>query len=120
MRGRLLSIAILVAMISTVSGTSVFARPAGDSRPSGEEAKVSPDKTASTKEKGIETKLETKLKGDMQKLLADAKAGKVAPRPQQLPNGGRHNLSTGAKIGIIAAIAGAIFAIIVIHQVNSD
>jgi hypothetical protein len=116
MRIRLLSIAIAVVMISTASGMSVFARTANDTGPSGVETKVSPDKTASTKEKGRETK----LKGDMQKLLADAKAGKVAPRPQRLPDGGRHNLSTGAKIGIIAAIAGAIFAIIVIHQVNSD
>jgi len=116
MKIRLLSIAMVVAMISSASATSVFARTASDTPPSGEEAKVSPDKTLSTKEKGRETK----LKGDMQKLLADAKAGKVAPRPQQLPNRGRYNLSTGAKIGIIAAIAGGIFAIIVIHQVNSD
>lgn len=116
MKVRLLSMAIVLAMISTLSGTSVFARAASDPLPSGEEVKASPEKAPTTKEKTREVK----LKGDMQKLLADAKAGKVAPRPQQLPNGGRHNLSTGAKIGIIAAIAGVIFAIIVIHQVNDD
>ena len=117
MRIRLLSIAIAVAVISSASGMSVFARAANDIGTSSDETKVLPDKTSAAKEKGRDN---PKLKGDMQKLLADAKAGKVAPRPQQLPNGGRHNLSTAAKIGIVAAIAGIIFAIIVVHQVNDD
>ena len=117
MRIRLLSIAIAVAMISTASGMSVFARTGDDTGPSGVETKVLPDKTSAAKEKGRDT---TKLKGDMQRLLADARAGKVAPKPQKLPNGGRHNLGTAAKIGIAAAIAGIIFAIIVFHQVNDD
>jgi len=51
----------------------------------------------------------------------DAKAGKVAPRSgPQLPRSQRNNLSTGAKIGIVAAIAGVIFVLIVVHQVTND
>ena len=117
MRARLLSIVMSLALISTIGGTSVVARTALESTLSGEESKTSSGKASSEKGKAAEN---ARLKADMHKLLADAKAGKVAPRPQQLPNGGRHNLSTGAKIGIVAAIAGVIFAIIVIHQVNSD
>lgn len=117
MRVKLLSIALVMAIISTIGGTPVFASGANDYRPSGEETRASPGSASTAKEKAGRN---AKLKGDMQKLLADAKAGKVAPRPQQLPNGGRHNLGTAAKIGIAAAIAGIIFAIIVIHQVNDD
>ena len=116
MKAKLLSMIIVMAMISTVGGTSIFAR-ANDPRTKDEETRTSADTASSAKGKVAEN---PRLKRDMQKLLADAKAGKIAPRPQQLPNGGRQNLSTGAKIGIVAAIAGAIFAIIVIHQVNSD
>jgi len=117
MRIRLLSIALVVAMILPASGMSVFARAANDTGSSGDETKVLPDKTSAAKEKGRDN---PKLKGDMQKLLADARAGKVAPRPQKLPNGGRHNLGTTAKIGIAVAIAGIIVAIIAIHQANND
>ena len=56
----------------------------------------------------------------MLKLVAAAKAGKVAPRPQQFPNTRKNNLSTGAKIGIAAAIGGAIFLIIVFHELSKD
>ncbi len=115
MRIRVLSLAIAIALISGVSGTSAFARSATE--PAVDDAKTSPNSTAPAKEKAPST---NKLKGDMLKLVADAKAGKVAPRPQQFPNTKRNNLSTGAKIGIAAAIGGLIFALIVIHQVNSD
>lgn len=115
---KLKSVFLAVAIvISSVIGTSVFARSATEPRVPLDETKTVPKSAPARKD---EPTPDTKLKRDMQKLLADARAGKVAPRPQRLPNGGRYNLSTGAKIGIIAAIAGGIFAIIVIHQVNSD
>ena len=113
MKPRFLSLAIAIAMISTVGGTSVFARPANDPKTPAEEARVSPNSIPAAKDS-------PKLEGDLRKLVADAKAGKVAPRTQQFPNTRRNNLSTGAKIGIVAAIGGLIFALIVIHQVNSD
>ena len=114
MRVKLLSLAIAIAVISSVGGTSVFARPATDPKTPAEEAKASPNSIPALKDKT------TKLEGDLRKLVSDAKAGKVAPRAQQFPNTKRNNLSTGAKIGIAAAIGGLIFALIVIHQVNSD
>ena len=114
---RLLFIVVVMAMISTIGGTSVFAHATTDPRPSGEETKASSETTSSAKERVREN---AKLKGDLQKLLADAKAGKVAPRAQQSPNAGRHNLGTTAKIGIAVAIAGIIVAIIAIHTANND
>ena len=108
---------IIAVLISSLACTSVFARQVTEPRLRDEETKSSPELAAAAQDKAAPN---TKLKGDMEKLLADAKAGKVAPRPQQLPNGGRHNLGTAAKIGIVAAIAGIIFAIVAIHQINDD
>lgn len=57
----------------------------------------------------------------MLKLVADAKSGKVAPHSApQFPRSQRNNLSTGAKIGIVAAIGGAIFLIIMFHELSKD
>jgi hypothetical protein len=56
----------------------------------------------------------------MEKLVADAKAGKVAPAPQQFPPATRNNLSTAAKIGIVAAIGAGIFLIVMFHQLSKD
>jgi hypothetical protein len=66
------------------------------------------------------SKANLKLKRDMEKLLADAKAGRVAPRQQQFPRAAKNNLSTTAKIGIIAAIGGAITLIVVFHELSKD
>jgi peptidoglycan hydrolase CwlO-like protein len=117
MNAKLLSLVMVLTMISTIGGTSVFARTATDTRSSGQETKTSSGKASPVKGKAAEN---SKLKADVQKLLADAKAGKVAPRSQKSPNGGRYNLGTGAKIGIAVAIAGAIVAIILLHVANSD
>jgi len=67
-----------------------------------------------------ESQANLKLKRDMEKLLADAKAGRVAPRQQQFPRTAKNNLSTTAKIGIIAAIGGAITLIVVFHELSKD
>jgi hypothetical protein len=117
MKAKFLSLVITIAMILSVGGVSVFGRSATDPKTAVEDAKTLPNSTAPAKEKAPGT---NKLKGDMLKLVADAKAGKVAPRAQHFPNTKRNNLSTGAKIGIAAAIGGLIFALIIIHQVNSD
>ena len=117
MKIRIFSLAIAIALISSVSGVSVFARSATEPKSAVEDVKTLPNPDPPAREKAPST---NKLKGDMLKLVADAKAGKVAPRTQQFPNTRRNNLSTGAKIGIAAAIGGLIFALIVIHQVNSD
>jgi len=107
----------LVMVTSSVVATPVFARSVTEPKAPVEKAKASTGSAPAAKDQAAPN---AKLKGDMQKLLTDAKAGKVAPRAQQFPNTRRNNLSTGAKIGIIAAIAGVIFVLIVLHQVNSD
>ena len=116
MKARFLSLLVAIAMILSFSGVSVFARPATDPKSVVEDAKTSPNSIPPAKEQPGASK----LKGDMQKLISDAKAGKVAPRVQQFPNTRRNNLSTGAKIGIAAAIGGLIFALIIISKLNSD
>ena len=71
MKVRLLSMGIVLAMISTLSGTSVFARAASDPLPSGEEVKASPEKAPTTKEKTREVK----LKGDIAKASGRRQGG---------------------------------------------
>jgi hypothetical protein len=117
MKAKSLSLVVTIAMILSLGGAAVFARPTTDPKSVEDDTKTSPNPITRAGEKTPST---NKLKGDMLKLVADAKAGKVAPRVQQFPNTKRNNLSTGAKIGIAAAIGGLIFALIVIHQVNSD
>jgi hypothetical protein len=114
---RLLSLVIGMSLITAVWGASVVCRASDHVAPTPDAVKTVPNPAPVAKEK---EKPNPKLKGDMEKLLSDAKAGKVAPRAQQTNYPKRNNLSTGAKIGIIAAIAGGIFAIWVIHTVNSD
>jgi hypothetical protein len=60
-----------------------------------------------------------KVRADMAKLVADAKAGKVVPRTSQFPQHQRNNLSKGAKIAIVAGIVVVVLAIIVVHEVNN-
>ncbi|HEU5236705.1 MAG TPA: hypothetical protein VFU37_06160 [Pyrinomonadaceae bacterium] len=115
MKRKLLSIITAIAIISTVNASSAFAR-AGNT-PAGDDAAISgvPARSATAK-----VDPNPRLKSDMQKLVSDAKAGKVAPRPQQLPSTQRSNLATAAKIGIIVGIAGIVIAIIAIHSANND
>lgn len=117
MRIRLASLAVAVAMISSLGGASVFAHPASDPKTAAETRTSSKSSASATNE----TKPDEKLRVDMLKLVADAKAGKVAPRSEpQFPRSQKNNLSTGAKIGIVAAIAGAIVLILVVRYVTSD
>ena len=117
MRIKLASLAIVVALICGVSGTSVFANTGSDSKTPNDETKTSSKSTLAAKS---EFKPNEKLKGDVSKLLSDAKAGKIAPRPQQFPRTAKNNLSTAAKIGIVAAIGSAIFLIVLFHALSKD
>ena len=117
MRIRLTSLVVVAAMTFGLGGTSVFAHSVSDPNPAVVETKTSSTSVPDVKE---ETKPNDRLKLDVLKLVADAKAGKVAPRKSQFPNTKRNNLSTGAKIGIAAAIGGAIVLIIVFHELSKD
>lgn len=109
---RFLALGIVGAMICCLCGTSVFGKTGSDSKESAAKSE-SPAKS--------EAKPNEQLKRDVLKLVADTKAGKIAPaRPSQFKPTHRNNLSTGAKIGIVAAIGGAIFLIIMFRALNSD
>ena len=108
---RLLSVGIVVSLVCCLCGTSVFGRTAADSgEPS---TKPAPVKN--------EAKSNVKLRADMNKLVADAKAGRIAPRSRSpFQPTKRNNLSTGAKVAIVAGIGALIFGIIMWRALNSD
>lgn len=109
---RLSSLGIVISLICFMCATSAFAG-------TGSEPNDPAAKPASSLK--IETKTNEKLKADMLKLVADTKAGKGRPVTRsQFPSRQRNNLSTGAKIGIAAAIAGAIVVIVIVQKLNSD
>lgn len=110
---RLVSLLTATALLSCLCATSVFAK--NDSVVKEPSEKSPPIASKS------EPKPNEKLRADMLKLVADTKAGKIKMPAQQFPqHTKRNNLSTGAKIGIIAAIAGTIFLIVMFRALNSD
>ncbi len=110
MSRKLTSAATVVALLCCLFGTSTYARAGSDS-------KEPLEKSAPPVEKKQPNE---KLKADVTKLVADAKTGKLKMPAQHFPQPTRNNLSTGAKIGIIAAIAGAIVLIAVVVHITSD
>ncbi len=93
---RFASAALVAALVLSLGGTSAFAdtAPKPDNK-SGEAAA----RAGTGTEAGKESQANEKLKADILKRIADAKAGKTAmafPRPQQPPQ--RNNLSKGQKI----------------------
>jgi hypothetical protein len=104
------SLATVVALLCCFCGLSAYAR-------TGSDPKEPEFKSATPAEK---TQAQEKLKADMTKLVVNAKAGKLKMPAHSFPQPKRNNLSTGAKIGIIAAIAGTIVAIIILNHVTSD
>lgn len=107
---RIVPCGIACFLICCLLGTSTYARSSSDPK----EPKVKSETPAE------KIQAQEKLKADVTKLVADAKAGKLKMPAQQFPQPQRNNLSTGAKIGIIAAIAGAIVLIAVVAHVTSD
>ena len=103
----LVSLATVVALVCCFCATSAHAR-------TGSEPEV---KSATPAEK---TQAQEKLKADVTKLVADVKAGKLKVPAQHFPQPKRNNLSTGAKIGIIAGIGAAIVLIWVLVTLADD
>ena len=106
---KLVSLATVVALVCCFCATSVYAN--------GTDPRVPPGKTVTPAEK---SQAQEKLKADMTKLVADAKAGKLRMPAQSFPQPKRNNLSTGAKIGIIAGIGAAIVLIWVLVTLADD
>ena len=107
---KLISFTTVVALVCCFAGTSVYGKSGSDPKASLKESPAPAEKTQANE----------KLKADMAKLVADAKAGKLKMPAQSFPQPKRNNLSTGAKIGIIAAIAGTIIAIVICNKLTSD
>jgi hypothetical protein len=113
MTKKLLAFPLVLTLALWVCSNSVFA----------EGSKTGEPGTAPVKETSAKgaNKASAKLKTDMEKLLTDAKAGKVAPRPQQFPPTAKNNLSKTTKIAILAAAVGsAIFLIVLFHDLSKD
>lgn len=109
-----LSRLLVLILVCTLGKTSAFANSPSDPQ---SETKIS--QTAMEYGISLETAAQPhdKLRADMQKLIAEAKAGKVAPtaRPQIQP-AKSNNLSKGAKIAIGVGIAVVVIAIFVKYQ----
>jgi hypothetical protein len=106
---KLVSLATAVALLCCFCGTSVYAN--------GTDPKAPTVKTATPAEKSL---AQEKLKADVTKLVADAKAGKLKVPAQHFPQPKRNNLSTGAKVAIIAGIGAAVFLIIMLVSLADD
>ena len=114
MNKRLLAFPLALALALSVCATSAFAEvPKASESGTIPEVKVASEKAS--------TQTSAKLKKDMDKLVKDAKAGKIAPRPQQFPQTSRNNLSKTTKIAILAAAIGAAITLgVVFHELSKD
>src|SRR5687767_6376686 len=107
-------VSLVLALICTLGGSSVFANAPADLDDKTKASEPLPELTTVTKE---DSQPNDKLRADMLKLVADAKAGKLTPaeRPQIQP-AKSNNLSKKTKIAIGVGIAVAVIAIIVIKH----
>ncbi len=114
MTRKVLALPIILALAICVCSTSALANgPKSDAPETSPEVKEAPAK-------GVK-KADAKLKTDMEKLVNAARAGKVAPKPQQFPQTSRSNLSKTTKIAIVASAVGAtIFLIVMFHALSKD
>lgn len=101
---RLLSLGVVVCLICCVCATSAMGR-------SGPETAEPPAKSAPRVKSEATSK--EKLRTDISRLTADAKAGKISPRnPSPFQPRQSNSLSKGAKIAIGVGIGALIFGII--------
>ena len=114
---KIASMILINALACTLCGTVAFAQ--ATTTPVAElNRAINPPDSGSAGKK--EAPSEKNLKAEMQKLVADAKAGKglSISNPQIQPKQS-NSLSKGAKIGIVAGIAAAIIlTILIVHTRN--
>ncbi len=110
MLNKLTSVTLVAALVIVLCGTSALANSS-----SNPDAKTDTANVPSGAPAKKEVKPNEQLKNNMLKLVADAKAGKVAlaARPQIQP-AKSNNLSKGTKIAIGVGIAVAVIAVILI------
>src|SRR5688572_17250972 len=107
---RFVPVALAIALVCSVCGKSVSARSSDpEIKVTTAEASTAPTDSTTGVRSGH------KLKQDVLKMLADAKAGKTSiPSPQIQPT--RNNLSKGTKIAIVAAAIAAVVILVVVKH----
>jgi hypothetical protein len=117
MMKRLASGALMAALVCAVGGRLVFANTPTNTDTTAKAVLILPASPASAKK---ELPANEKLRTDLAKLMADAKAGKEKlPAPPQFHPAARNNLSKGTKIALGVGIAAVVvLAIIVVHAKN--
>jgi hypothetical protein len=108
---------LVVALVCLLSCDSILAQDLSDP-----DTKLNPAERPSSQgkhEPTVDQKRNEKLRADVEKLLSDARAGKVVPaeRPQMKP-AKSNSLSKGAKIAIGVGIAVVVLALIVKYQMD--
>ena len=108
---RIASLTLVLFLISTICGTSAFARAVS-------EDEVKPALNNAIPSTANEVANE-KLRTAINKLVSDAKAGKIVPAPRpQTQSRNTNNLSKGTKIAIGVGIVVAVVAIIVVAKAD--
>lgn len=110
---KLVSVVIVTALVFTLGGTAAFANDTPDVNTKADPANV-PSEAAAKKE----AKPNERLKNNMLKLVADAKAGKVAPvaKSQIQPAKSNHwSKKTKIIVGVGAAVAVVVVILVVQH-----
>jgi hypothetical protein len=113
---RLASIVIITAIIFTLGGTSAFGN-----------SSLNPDAKTDTPEVPVtnsakkEVKPNEQLKNNMLKLVADAKAGKVAPAAKsQIQPATNNNWSKRTKVAVGVGVAVAVVVVILVVKHVKD
>ena len=108
---RIASLTLTTLLIVTICKTSAYAGTSA-----GDEVKAAENSSTVTSDN---KQVNQKLRSDILKLVADARAGKVAPASRtQIQPRNSNSLSKGTKIAIAVGVAVAIVAIIVVVKAD--
>ena len=108
---RISSLTLTLVVLTTFFSTRTFATTSGD------ELKPAEDRSASRKAAEVRNE---KLREAFNKLVVDAKAGRVAPAPRaQIQPAQSNSLSKGTKIAIVVGVVVAVVAIIVVANTGA-
>jgi hypothetical protein len=110
------NIMLIIAMIATFAATSVTASVPADPEDKLVPVEVRLNVNSTVKNETPESKINEKLKSDIEKLLEDTKSGKLVPKRGQLKPQKINNLSRNAKIALGVGVAVIVIALIVKYQ----
>lgn len=116
MTNKIASLSLVIALVCTLSGSSVLANIRSDLELTTKASPFLPEVNTVSK---MDSQPNDKLRTGMLKLVAEAKAGKIAlaERPQIQPPKS-NNLSKGTKIALGVGIAVAVIAVIVVVKAD--